>query len=672
MKKSFKFFLSIFILNILVVGAVFADGYHVCVASYKNLNNAEAMIKKLENQSIAALVSENKVKNQTLYRVLLSKEFKKAADARKYRDEVKNYSFVKELGLKDFWVCESEKIVLRNQLVKITTDLPQPAKVAPAPAPKKVVEEKPVPKAKTAPVPVPVPAPLPIPEEPDVKNIAPVEEAKSIAPLPVIVPIPQPEPSLIVEDEPETPEEPEEIPEPEEDVAEPEEPAEELPVIVVEEPKTLGANEKAVLSEENPYSVLVRSYKYEQFAENDSNRLKELGFEPYILKTFDDKEFFAFNIHVGAFADLAEAEELNSQFVEAGIPDTVISDYNEIKENLQKYDEVILKESVSFDNGQSEIPTCVPDSIAKLVKQFPANKDFPIQEITIIDYDNYLAVRDKPGISSELKSYISEEEGVHAALLAKCRDELYRKEVTIFFANADQHKEDDILGEFENMQFGATDGVFDCVLYENDGELVLSGTNISEKMSVKIKTRDFNKEEFINLLIDSFNDGSLSLYPQMRRTFYVLPDKDEEEERVFISFNFKKVGEEYASERNYAEWAVPIVGHSLAKSYFYDSNSLLCIGFYDLDYDFNAKSVHSHFTEAKNTTEITETNKPVSVNGIEGWYLLNAKQKEVSFSTKSYVIAVDTEPTSVLSKDDLIKVGTDLKIWDSGSDFDAK
>ena len=659
MKKSFKFFLSIFILNILVVGAVFADGYHVCVASYKSLDNAETMLKKLEKQSVSALVSENKVKNQTYYRVLLSKEFKKAQDARKYRDEVKNYSFVKELGLKDFWVCESEKIVLRNQLVKITTDLPQPAKVAPAPAPKKVVEEKPAPKAKPAPVPVPVPAPLPIPEEPDVKNIVP-EDAKSVAPLPIIVPIPQPEPELPVEEEPE----------------EPEEPAEEIPVIVVEEPKTLGANEKAVLSEENPYSVIVRSYKYEQFAENDSARLKELGFEPYILKTFDDKEFFAFNIHVGAFASLDEAEELNSQFADAGIPDTMVSDYNEIKENLQKYDDVILRESVSFDNGQYEIPTCVPESIAKLVKQFPANKDFPIQEITIIDYDNYLAVRDKPNLSSELRAYLEEEEGLHSALLAKCRDELYRKEVSVFFANADQHKEDDILGEFENMQFGATDGVFDCVLYENDGELVLSGTNISEKMCVKIKTRDFSKEEFINLLIDSFNDGSLSLYPQMRRTFYVLPDKNPDDEREFIIFNFKKVGEEYASERNYAEWAVPIVGHSLAKSYFYDSNSLLCIGFYDLDYDFNAKNVHAHFTEAKNTTEITETNKPVSVNGIEGWYLLNPKQKEVSFSTKSYVIAIDTEPTSVLSKDDLIKVGTDLKIWDSGSDagadFDAK
>lgn len=670
MKKSFKFFLSIFILAILVVGAGFADGYHVCVASYKKLDNAESMIKKLEKQSVAALVSENKVKNQSFYRVLLSKEFKKIQDARKYRDEVKNYSFAKELGLKDFWVCESEKIVLRNQLVKINGEVVRTPEIEPVVQSKPIVEKKPV--TKTTPAPVPVP--LPIPQEPEVKTIAPVENAKTLAPLPVIVPVPQPEIPLLVEEEteiPEEPEEPEEVPEPE-DVIEPEAPAEELPVIVVEEPKTLGVNEKAVLSEENPYSVLVRSYKYEQFAENDSARLKELGFDSYILKTYDDKEFFAFNVHAGAFASLEEAEALNLQFADAGIHDTVVSDYNEIKENLQKYDEVISSEAVSFDNGQSEIPTCVPESIAKLVKQFPANKDFPIQEITIIDYDNYLAIRDKPSLSSELNAYIDGEEKVHSALLAKCRDELYRKEVTIFFANADQHKEEDILGEVENMQFGATDGVFDCVLYESDGELVLSGTNISEKMCVKIKTSDFSKDEFINLLIDSFNDGSLSLYPQMRRTFYVLPDKNPDEERKFISFNFKKVGEEYARERNYAEWALPIVGHSLAKSYFYDYNSLLCIGFYDLDYDFNAKNVHAHFTEAKNTSEITETNKPVSVNGIEGWYLLNSKQKEVSFSTKSYVIAVDTEPTSILSKDDLIKFGTDLKIWDSGSDFDAK
>lgn len=653
MKKSVKFLISVFALNLLILSTIFADGYHVCVASYRNLKNAEAMVQKLEKQSMAAFVSENKVKNQSFYRVLLSKEFKKIEDARKYRDEVKNYSFVKELGLKGFWVSEGKRI----------KTAPAAKKIVPSPAPAPVPAAVPAPLPKVEPIPKPKIIEAPKTEilapvvEPPVKNIVPevIPEEPKVEDEPA--PLPEPEPPVE-----ETPIE--EVPtvEPEFEVPEETEP---LPVIIVEEPKTLERNEKAVLSEETPYSVLVRSYKYEQFAENDYNRLKEIGFEPYILKTFDDKEFFAFNLHAGAFATQEEAEALCGKFTEAGIADTTVSNFNEIEEKLRQYDEIIARESVSFDDGQSEMPTCIPETVSKLVKQFPANKDFPIQEITIIDCDNYRQSRERPVLSNELLSYLSEENTVHSALLAKCRDELYRKELTVFFANADNFPTDDILGEFEEMQFGATDGVFDCVLYEKDGSLVLAGSNLAEKMFVKITTTDFTKQDFINHLIDSFNDGSLSLYPQMRRTFYILPDNAEDTERNFISFNFKKVGEEYAIDRNNAEWAIPIVGHSLAKSYFKQNNSLLCIGFYDLDYDFNAKSVHAHFTSAKNTTEISTTNQPVTINGIDGWFLVNATQKEISFSTKSYVIALDTEPNSFITKDDLIKVGSDLKIWDS-------
>ena len=90
MKKSFKFFFSIFALNLLLLGSVFAQGYHVCVASYKQLKNAENMVQKLEKQSVSAVISESKVNNQSYYRVLLEKEFKKIDDARKYRMKSKN------------------------------------------------------------------------------------------------------------------------------------------------------------------------------------------------------------------------------------------------------------------------------------------------------------------------------------------------------------------------------------------------------------------------------------------------------------------------------------------------------------------------------------------------------------------------------------------------------
>lgn len=618
MKKAFKFLLSVLLLNFFVFGALFADGYHVCVASYKSLKNAETMVQKLEKQSMSAFISESKVKNQNYYRVLLSKEFKKIDDARKYRDEVKKYSFVKELGLKGFWVCEGKKMAAAKP-----APLPPPPKPAPKPEPKPIPAPEPIPE----PVPVPPPAPEPIPEpipEPPVVEIAPV-------------PIPEPP-----------------IPEPQ---------AEEPPLIVVEEPKTLDRNEKAVLSEETPYSVLVRAYKYNQFAENDCNRLKELGFDSYLLNTFDEKSFFAFNIHAGAFANREEAEALCNQFTEAGIADTQVSDFREIQDKIKKYDEVISNENVTFDDGRKDLPSSISESVEKLVKLFPANKDFPIQDIFILDFDNYRVSDTKPDAASAIIDYFDGEDGVHSALLAKYRDELYRKEVTVFLANAENFPKDDVTGEVENMQFGANDGVFDCELYENAGEWILSGQNIGQKLFVKITTKDFVKEDFINFLIDSFSDGSLSVYPQMRRSFFILPDENSEVARDFICFSFKKVPDEYASDRGNVDWALPIVGHSLAKTYYVQNNNLFCFGFYDLDYDFNARNVHRQFMESKNKVELSDANQPVDVNGKDGWYLVNSKEREVSFSTKSYVITIDSEPSSTLSKEDLVQLGKDLKVW---------
>lgn len=612
MRKSIKSLFVLFVLNFLLISTVFAEGYHVCVASCKNLKYAEELIVKLEKQSVAAFISESKVKNQTYYRVLLSKEFKKIEDARKYRNEVEKYSFVKEIGLKGFWVCKGERMIQK-----------------PKPAP------KPLPK----PLPKPVPKPEPIPE-PEVKNI---EEPPAPLPEPEPVPAPLPEP------------------EPEPPVIETE--TEKPPVIIVEEPKVLDKNEKAVLCEKTPYSVLVRSYKYNQFAENDSKRLKELGFDSYLLNTFDEKVFFSFNIHVGAFESREEAEALVAQFTDAGILDTEVSNYLDIEEKVKRYDEVITNEKITFDDGRRDNPTGVPESIIKLVNQFPANKDYPIQEIEIVDFDNYNAGDKKPDISQQILDYTASNPDVHSALFAKYRDELYRKEVSVFFTNADSFPQEDAVGEVDNMQFGASEGFFECELYEDNGEYVLYGENLSEKMYVVMRTKDFSKEEFIDFLIDSFNDEALALYPQMRKSFFVLPDENPAAPRQFICFSYKKVPEKYAAERGNSDWALPIVGHSLAKVYYSQRNDLLCAGFYDLDYDFNAKSIHRHFTDSKNATEITETNQPVSVNDAEGWFMENSKQKELSFSTKSYVIAVDTLPDTQIQKEDLIELGKDIKIW---------
>ena len=75
---------------------------------------------------------------------------------------------------------------------------------------------------------------------------------------------------------------------------------------------------------------MVRSYKEEQAAINDKERLNENDVNAYILKTFDDSSYFSFNLHAGAFDTVEEVEDLQEKLEDLGIEDTKISNYEDI------------------------------------------------------------------------------------------------------------------------------------------------------------------------------------------------------------------------------------------------------------------------------------------------------------------------------------------------------
>jgi hypothetical protein len=295
------------------------------------------------------------------------------------------------------------------------------------------------------------------------------------------------------------------------------------------------------------------------------------------------------------------------------------------------------------------------------------NKNFLLEEVSIIDFDNYRLSSDKPDDLGEILNIIDGDENVHAAALAKYFDELYRKNIKIFIAEAEgfdfavSH-----LSTLEHLQLSSANGVFECDLYEDAGKYILCGENKAEKTFIKIESVDFSKEEYLEFINNSFNDSTLAIYPQLRRTLFVLPDQNPSIPRDFISFNLTKVGPSYAEERGNKNWALLIVGHYLAKTFIQENSNLLSLGFYDLDYDYNAKSVHSVFMADKNNTTISGDNQPVRLkDNIDGWYLKNSMQKEISFSTKAYVIAVDTAASSELNRENMLAVTDDLKVWSS-------
>ena len=206
--------------------------------------------------------------------------------------------------------------------------------------------------------------------------------------------------------------------------------------VVLQENKT----DSIPLSEEKPYSVLVRTYKEEYAAENTKDRLAEDEIEAYILGKYDDKTLFSFDVHAGAFETEEETEDLIEKLEEIGIEDIELSDYNEIADSVEKFDEMVKTQTVVYDSGEETIPTIIPVAVQKCINEFPLNKDFQIEEITIIDLDNtdYDTVSTK--IQETINLFTTDISQANAISVTVYKDELFGKAVGVLIAQDDEGK----------------------------------------------------------------------------------------------------------------------------------------------------------------------------------------------------------------------------------------
>lgn len=441
-------------------------------------------------------------------------------------------------------------------------------------------------------------------------------------------------------------------------------------------PVVLEENKNEIpVSEEKPYSVLVHSYKEEQAAENGKKRLKENQIDSFILKTFDEKSYFSFDLHSGAFDSPEEAEPLQEKLEELGIEDTKIADYEKEKEKVQKYDEIIKNQPVSYDFGNNEIPDIYSAPVASIIRQFPINKNFTLENLMIFDFDNLRSVEKELPSLDEVSYIIENSEKLHAVSFASYKDDLFNKDVKIFIFSSDENALPNILDlkkdfqessvpeededfKIQDMQFQLKDGLLNSLIFKSYEDYIFFGVNEKRDLAVLMSTEDFSESQFEAFLNNFENDSSLLIYPQIRRTLLVLPKKTEIE-RKFLSFTLEKVDDSYAASRGYTDWAIPIVGHWNSKANFYQEGEFVSVSFFDLDYDYNAKRVHQMFMDDHITTEKSHAS---TVKNADSWFVESwDATREVSFSTKSYIIAVDSYD---LDEEELVVLSDELQIWE--------
>ncbi|MCR5125702.1 MAG: SPOR domain-containing protein [Treponema sp.] len=105
----------------------FADGWYVCMGSFKNLDKANERARILNNSGFSVFVSEvEKANSEKLYRVLFTQSFPTKKEASSKRNELLGKQKIKSMGLNDLWCCESsgrragENPVSLNQRVVVT------------------------------------------------------------------------------------------------------------------------------------------------------------------------------------------------------------------------------------------------------------------------------------------------------------------------------------------------------------------------------------------------------------------------------------------------------------------------------------------------------------------------------------------------------------------------
>ena len=491
----------------------------------------------------------------------------------------------------------------------------------------------------------------------------PVEKVpKVVEPEPEPLPVPEPEPQppavQFIEEEP--------LPELEEPVIE-----EEIP-----EPIVLSTNKKeeVSVSEEKPYSVLVNTYKEEPPAIKDKERLEQQNIDAYILKTYDDDKYFTFNLHAGAYETEEESEELLEQLEELGIEGAELSNYFDIKESLEKYDEVIDQNVVSYDSGKYAIPDVLSPSIQRIVAEFPINPNFQLEYIAIWDIENVHQMNYESKELSDLLAAVNEKPvNITAVSSATYKDKLLDKEYDYLIVTGknncfENFKELENQSEIKAVPLKVKDEVYTAWYYLDEYEDVfLVAFSKDYNNLVMMKSTDFTLEEFEDFLDDFENDSSLLVYPQIRKNLLTLPKKKNTTERIFISFILRQLDDSYSMSRGYAKWSLPIVGHWESDTLFYQDGQKISVGFFDLDYDYNAKNIHEMFMDSHYEEEINDINHPCTINGLDGWFIgddIFSTSNEVSFSYKVYIIAVNSFYPDYFSEEELTAFARDLQIWD--------
>ena len=544
------------VIGLMVSSFVFAENYYLCLASFSKFENASLYMRDLTLKGYSTTLEPTVVKNKLYYRVLLAQSFDTLANAKKKKAE-----FARDTGKNDSWIFNAD-LTKKNLPVAAVAEAKKEfesekkagkaeKKVQVAERKNETTNAKPSDKPKTVEI------------KPATENAKPKTEEIRVEEIYVTRKTEEPKAVANVTDD------------------------------TIEEKPVFETEIKTDTKKEAANTAIIK--------EETADKIQEIEAE-IVLPSAAAAVATKADETIAKDISVPEIPEIQVRDLEISVPQKKESidekkPVQTVKYELSSASETSVKKAlngteIAFD--EKSIPTTLTDSVKKLIKIFPMNANFKVEQIAFFDLEN---IRDG-ALSTETKilndielpfSFDVQDENFQAASLGRYEDVDFGEKVTVMMLSTSTNAFDSVLdnlgdetGENLQVEFKIDGEKFDCVMVKadkNSEKHLLFGANGDKSVFIAIQAEEFSKT-WLNRFVVGQLSSKESIFKNniVRKSLFSLPYEEPKIDRRFLKFDLEKSGETVIREegfRNKEHWN--------ASAEFDQEDTVLKIDFCDID-----------------------------------------------------------------------------------------
>ena len=446
-------------------------------------------------------------------------------------------------------------------------------------------------------------------------------------------------------------------------------------------------------SPDKPYFLKLADFRYYPDAVEARNRIR--NYPVFVMPMKTDLGVW-FRVGVGPTNRASQAAAWQNKLAGEGIT-TEFEQYSDVKEAMVEKPKRIINENRSWVKDiESKPMPAILQPLKKEIYYAPYNKQFRIVECAIANSTNlrengdYHSLLSAFNISNySFSNYVSKKDIVEMFdrfILANYLDPVSKTGISIFIGSMSKGLNiHELMDNIGGNSFTKTNTEI------STGDQTLKGYNFKPNANETLYVLH-NDTYFVFVATDTDKqtiEDFLSTIDKTRGLIQYIPIRDQlyssipvtGQDTEFEYFYMDEIGEDYVVSKGYADWAKRMKGYWNSTTLLRFDNGPLTVDFFDLIGNDYTSKTYGLFSREKRSAlsnpwgrllrEIAQIYiVPVTLKGHKGWYLdrpddVMGRIKEISFSAKHYIIAVDSFPLSghIIMRKSLESAANSLQVF---------